>query len=92
MALKRLYEKTQLSFFAFDDNAQAQTSHRESEGFRLEQESLDFHNRVYEGYRELARAEPERWHIIDASKSTDEVRDAIWEAVSVRLAELEAAG
>ena len=88
MAFKRLYEKTQLSLFAVDEASDHRT-HRNAEGFRLEDESLDFHNRVYEGYRELAHAEPNRWHIIDASRPIEEIGNAIWQTVSERLTSLE---
>lgn len=40
---------------------------------RMEQESLDFHNRVYDGYVSLAQKYPERIKRIDASMSIDEV-------------------
>ena len=85
-ALERI-GRTQLSF-ALDSEVSTQPTRRATEGFRLEEESLDFHNRVYEGYRELAHAEPERWHIVDATRPTDEISDSIWEAVSERLAHL----
>ena len=45
---------------------------------RLEQEQLDFHYRLYDGYRALAEAEPERIKRIDASRSIDEIRDTIY--------------
>jgi dTMP kinase len=35
---------------------------------RLEREALEFHLKVRQGYLTLARAEPERWRILDASK------------------------
>ena len=41
--------------------------------WRMEQESLDFHNRVYKGYISLAEKYPERIKRIDASMSIDEV-------------------
>ncbi|HVT43244.1 MAG TPA: dTMP kinase [Thermoanaerobaculia bacterium] len=40
---------------------------------RLEGEDLLFHRRVREGYLSLAEAEPERFAVIDASGSIDEV-------------------
>ncbi len=44
---------------------------------RIEQEKLDFHERVYEAYEELARRAPGRIVRIDASQSIDEIaRDA----------------
>ena len=89
MALERI-GKMQLGF-AMDAVVSAHSTRRATEGFRLEDESLDFHDRVYQGYRELARAEPERWHVVDASRPVEEISKSIWEAVSRRLEELEAA-
>ncbi len=82
-ALERI-GRTQLSF-ALDSDAATHPSSRATEGFRLEEESLDFHNRVHEGYRELARAEPNRWHIIDASQPPQAVSNAIWSTVTKHL-------
>lgn len=35
---------------------------------RLEQETLEFHLKVREGYLQLAKREPERWRILDAAR------------------------
>lgn len=43
---------------------------------RLDQESIDFHHRVSEGYREVLRRFKDRITIIDASKTKEEVIDA----------------
>lgn len=43
---------------------------------RLDLESLNFHNKVREGYLKLKEMFPERIHIIDASKSINEVFNA----------------
>jgi dTMP kinase len=40
---------------------------------RFEQETVAFHNRVRQGFHQIARDEPERVKIVDASKSKDEV-------------------
>ncbi len=40
---------------------------------RFELETVEFHNRVRQGFMEIAEEEPERVKIVDASKSTDEV-------------------
>ncbi len=45
---------------------------------RLELERLDFHYRLYEGYKELAAKNPGRIRRIDASKSREEMRDQIY--------------
>jgi dTMP kinase len=38
---------------------------------RIENEAMDFHRRVYDGYKELARRYPERIKTIDASKPAE---------------------
>ena len=43
---------------------------------RLDQESIDFHHRVSEGYREVLRRFKDRITVIDASKTKEEVIDA----------------
>ncbi len=45
---------------------------------RLEIEKMDFHYRVYEGYRTLCDREPDRIKRIDASQSVEEIRDHIF--------------
>ncbi len=52
---------------------------------RFEDQPLNFHTRVRDGFLRLARSSPERWVIVDASRSADEVRDEIWSHVSARL-------
>ncbi|HEV2840783.1 MAG TPA: dTMP kinase [Chthoniobacterales bacterium] len=52
---------------------------------RMEQEPLEFYERVCEGYRELARNEPDRFLLIDGAKLPDEVEAQIWDAVTNRL-------
>ncbi len=48
---------------------------------RFEQEDIAFHRRVRQGYLALARAEPERWLVIDAEKSREEIAGIIWQKV-----------
>jgi dTMP kinase len=43
---------------------------------------IAFHQRVRDGYLELARAEPERWRMIDASSSPELVAEAAWRELS----------
>lgn len=46
---------------------------------RLDMEGMDFHIKIREAYLELAKADKTgRWHIIDASKTLEEVEEAIW--------------
>jgi dTMP kinase len=41
----------------------------------------DFHQRVRDGYLELAAAEPARWRKVDASLEPEQVAAAVWAAV-----------
>jgi dTMP kinase len=52
---------------------------------RMEQEPLEFYERVREGYRELARREPSRIRLLDGSRSADEIESQIWREVSERF-------
>jgi dTMP kinase len=44
---------------------------------RFELETLEFHNRVRNGFLQIAKEEPERVKIVDASKNTEEVSQQI---------------
>jgi dTMP kinase len=52
---------------------------------RLDAEALEFHRRVRVGYLELARLEPERWVVVDASGAAEEVQAKIRGIVASRL-------
>ena len=49
---------------------------------RIEQDSREFHRRVREGYLELARSDPERWLVLDASAPAAKLSDLVWDRVS----------
>jgi len=52
---------------------------------RMESNMADFHDRVRVGYRSLAAADPDRWAVVDATATVDEVAARVWEAVSERI-------
>jgi len=52
---------------------------------RFETEDLSFHRRVREGYLDMARADPDRWLVIDASLSKEKIAELIWDRVSQLL-------
>ena len=52
---------------------------------RLDLEKLDFHNKVRDTFLALAKRYPERFVIIDASQSREEVAKATMEAILSRL-------
>lgn len=52
---------------------------------RLDLESAAFHERVRERYLELARAEPRRFVVLDASRDPETLEADVWAAVSARV-------
>ena len=52
---------------------------------RFETKDFDFHTRLRAAYLEIAKAEPGRCVIIDASGTEDEVAALVWTAVTERL-------
>jgi dTMP kinase len=52
---------------------------------RLDQRSLEYHQRVHNGYLKLAAQEPERWVIFDARQPVEGLADEIWQVVQARL-------
>lgn len=52
---------------------------------RFEKEALSFHDQVRSGYLEIARFEPDRFRIIDASKDENQVQEEIRRTLSVEI-------
>jgi len=52
---------------------------------RFEAETLDFHNKLRDAYRDLAEREPDRCVVFDATKDAQTVGNAIWAVVNRRL-------
>ena len=52
---------------------------------RFEEETLAFHEKVRAGYLELARLEPDRFCIIDATRDVRQVRDDIYNVLTAFL-------
>ena len=52
---------------------------------RMEEEPVEFYERVCEGYRELARSEPNRFVIIDGAQLPDAIEDQIWQALQSKI-------
>jgi dTMP kinase len=52
---------------------------------RMEEADRAFFERVHEGYRAIAAAEPRRVRVIDATRSIQDVSTSIWEAVAPLL-------
>ena len=52
---------------------------------RMEEEPIEFYERVCQGYRELAKREPDRFIVIDGAQSPDAIEKQIWNAVQSKL-------
>ena len=52
---------------------------------RMERENIDFYRKVREGYLVLAKGMPERFILIDGTKSADAIEKRIWTEVQARL-------
>ena len=52
---------------------------------RFEREEIDFHEKIRAGFLELARAEPRRFRVIDASQPIEEVSAAIRRIIDQEL-------
>jgi dTMP kinase len=52
---------------------------------RMERENLDFYTKVREGYLVLAQGMPERFLVIDGTKSAESIEKKIWTEVQARL-------
>ncbi len=55
---------------------------------RLDQRSLEYHERVQAGYLKLAAQEPQRWVTFDARQDAQTLAERIWQSVQARLAQL----
>lgn len=49
---------------------------------RLDDESIEFHRRVWEAYHALARSQPDRVKIVDGRNDIDTIERDVWEIVS----------
>ena len=60
-----------------------------SEPDRMEMEADSFHARVEDGYHELIKRDPDRFVVVDAGKTREEIAAEIREKVMCRLMESE---
>jgi dTMP kinase len=65
--------------------ARARNAAGASRETRMDEQSLEFHRKVYEAYQALAAREPQRIRPVDGTKPMDEVEQEIWEVVSTRV-------
>ena len=63
--------------YVFDIDVETSMKRVGSEKDRMESAGIEFHNRVRQGYLELAKLEPDRIKVIDATKSIDEIHKEV---------------
>jgi len=52
---------------------------------RMEEEPVEFYERVCQGYRELAKREPDRFILIDGAQSPDAIEAEIWNTLQSKI-------
>ncbi len=72
-------------YFDVDPERALQRRMASGEVTRLDAEKMEFHLRVRDGYQKLIALEPQRWHIIDANVSQDQVAAQIKDLAKTRL-------
>ena len=58
-----------------------QLKKRGKEFSSFEKKPVEFHARVRDGFLELAKRDPERWLVVDASRSQREVARSLWKGI-----------
>jgi thymidylate kinase len=54
----------------------------------MEQEPTEFYEQVREAYRQLARREAKRIHLIDGAQAAEKIAEEIWQVISECFSEL----
>jgi dTMP kinase len=62
--------------------SEGQSRKRGEKQDRFEGESNKFHEQVREGFLKLAKADPERWLVIDAKQNKEVIAGTIWQKIS----------
>lgn len=76
----------------FDVDIETGLSRRQAGGGewnRLDDYELAFHRRVRAGYLELAEAEPQRWVLVDAAQTPQQVQFDLQKIISQRIKPLQ---
>ena len=58
---------------------------KDNEWNRLDAYTVEFHQRVHAGYLEMVKAEPDRWVVVDAGRTWDEVQEELRRVIVEKL-------
>lgn len=67
--------------FVFDVDVETSMKRVGKEKDRMESAGIEFHNRVRNGYLELATQEPDRIKVLDATKTIEEIHEKVIEII-----------
>ena len=73
-----------LKRLSFGDELQTNSSEKHKDTNRLDREPLEFHIRVRNGFLAIAKENPDRFVILDAEKSREELAEAALKAILAR--------
>jgi dTMP kinase len=72
------------------DDSQSANTRADPEGMRrFEEEGAAFHARVHDGYLALAAEEPERWRVVDGTRTAEEVANEVQALAGEALPDIE---
>lgn len=71
--------------FVFDIDTETSMQRVGKEKDRMESTGKEFHNRVRLGYLEIAKQEPERIKVLDATKSIEEIHNQVIEILKTKI-------
>jgi len=71
-------------FIDLSPEAAFKRKHGADENDRLEQAGMEFHNRVYEGYKTLAKENPDRFVCVDGNKTPQGIFEEILQVLKER--------
>lgn len=74
---------------AGQDSQSVEPRYYEEGQSKFEIKNMAFHKKVREGYLKLARRNPERWMVVDASQPADEIELLIWKRVQAAITDME---
>ena len=58
---------------------------KDNEWNRLDAYTIEFHQRVHAGYREMVKEEPNRWMVVDAGQKWDDVQEELRQVILEKL-------
>ena len=72
-------------FYFMAIRPQSKEKKKQAELDRMESETIDFHKKVVEGYRQLASLHPDRIYTVDGSLSIEEIHQQIVSQVNKKF-------